>query len=703
MPIEATIIRWGLLSVPALALVVAPSFPYPFITPKVFLFRGLIEVLFITLLVGILRGRIRIGRDLFRAPVLSYLVLVLVLCLAVIVGVNIARSIWGTLERMEGLFQVLHYAGFLLLLVVVFRTEGDWLRFFRISLGVSIGVCLYAFWEKAHPPESVPSGAMFLVSSTLGNSGYLGGYLLLHFFLALLLVMRARPQARFLYAGIALLDVWVLVLSGSRAGLLGLAVGLVVWGILGMIRSRDRRTKRIGWGGIGLALAALVFWGLQGLTREAVQTPTKDLLQRLSTLTDFSTLERIRVWRIALKGFLERPVLGWGPNNFVEVYERFFVPPTLPGNDWYDSAHNVLLDLGVSAGFMGIAVFLATLGVVIWAYVHRKAVMPRPTRKSSPNDGRGRERPWALVGLVVGYLVHLIFNFPVLVLQILFLAVVGYANFSVLRNSASSAGHVPAESFTPGLFFKVGAIILIAVISMSMYFYTVQPALAVQAFMEAASSQSTDLRDPATLAHIRRALVIPSFATRELRLFLVDRINKVAESPQVSPEAKRRVLEFSANELREQLEADPDDPHVLWELANLCNMLSPFDPSKLDEAEKRWTQAIVYSPKRPQLYLGLGTTMALAGRLEETGNLFKQAVILGPNWIEPRIRLLIYYLVRRDDRRAEVEARRLGELISAQRGARGFTEDEALRLSSVYQQVGKVEKAQEIWNKREKL
>jgi hypothetical protein len=65
--------------------------------------------------------------------------------------------------------------------------------------------------------------------------------------------------------------------------------------------------------------------------------------------------------------------------------------------------------------------------------------------------------------------------------------------------------------------------------------------------------------------------------------------------------------------------------------------------------------------------------------------------------------LLIYYLVMRENQRAEVEAMRLDELISAQRGTLGFTEDEARRLSSVYQQVGKTEKAQEVWNKRQRF
>lgn len=697
MAIEATIIRWGLYGVPFLALVIAPSLPYPFITAKVFLFRALTEALVIVLLVGVLRGRIRIRRELFRAPVLSYFVFVLVLCLASLVGMNVARSFWGTLERMEGVFQALHYAAFLLLLVVAFHTEADWLRFFRISLGVSAVVCLYALWQKAHPPISGAPDALYLPDATIGNSGYLGGYLLIHIFLALFLATKTSPRKGTVYGAIALTEGVGLVLTGSRASLLGLLTGLVLLGGLAAYFSATPRGRRIALGAAGGGLIAVVFWGLWGLTRDAVQQPAKNLLHRLLTLTDFSTLERFRAWRIALKGIFERPMLGWGPNNYVTVHDRYYEPPAVPGSDWFDSAHNILLDLGVSAGVVGIVVFLAILGAVIRASFHRKSEVPRPSRKSLKEEGRGRLTSWIMIALVVGYLVHLLFNFPVLVIMILFLAVVGHANFSVVRD------HHPSEGNAHGPFFKVGVVLFIPLILVSAYRFTIQPALAVQAFMNAASSQTADLRDPAALLQIRRTLATPSFASRELRLFLVERANKVADSPQAAPDAKRRMLEFAADELREQLEADPEDAHVLWELANLCNMLSPFDPSKLLEAEKRWTQAIALSPKRPQLYLGLGTTMALAGRLEDTGNLFRQAVTLGPNWIEPRIRLLIYYLVRRDDRRAEVEARRLEELVVAQRGALGYTEDEALRLSSVYRQVGKEEKAQEVWNKRQKF
>ena len=66
-----------------------------------------------------------------RSPLLwsvvAYLALLLV---ATIVSLDRSRSWWGTLDRMEGAFAILHYGAFFIMLASLLRTQKDWVVFF---------------------------------------------------------------------------------------------------------------------------------------------------------------------------------------------------------------------------------------------------------------------------------------------------------------------------------------------------------------------------------------------------------------------------------------------------------------------------------------------------------------------------------------------------------------------------------------------
>ena len=67
---------------------------------------------------------------------------------------------------------------------------------------------------------------------------------------------------------------------------------------------------------------------------------------------------RIVVWEIAWKGFLDRPLLGWGPENFGLAFARHYNPclgsSQCAPEVWFDLAHNIVLDTLTETGvFMG--------------------------------------------------------------------------------------------------------------------------------------------------------------------------------------------------------------------------------------------------------------------------------------------------------------------------------------------------------------
>jgi O-antigen ligase len=137
--------------------------------------------------------------------------------------------------------------------------------------------------------------------------------------------------------------------------------------------SRERK-----WSGIVLAIC-LVLGGSGFAVRNTsfVQHLPEGRLLQLS-LSDASAQTRLWVWYEAWQGFLERPVFGWGPENFTAVYDAHFNPSFfVPGTStetWFDRAHSVFLDYLSETGIIGLLSYLGIFIVFIWEFfkTHRR-------------------------------------------------------------------------------------------------------------------------------------------------------------------------------------------------------------------------------------------------------------------------------------------------------------------------------------------
>ena len=72
---------------------------------------------------------------------------------------------------------------------------------------------------------------------------------------------------------------------------------------------------------------------------------------------------RLSVWR-AGKGFAERPVLGWGPENFLVAYGRHAAGYAAAA-EAHDYAHNKPVEVAATTGAAGLAVWVALWGLAV--------------------------------------------------------------------------------------------------------------------------------------------------------------------------------------------------------------------------------------------------------------------------------------------------------------------------------------------------
>ncbi len=356
--------RVGLFLTAATPLILIPGFFFPFVTTRNLFFRFCVEIAAFS----ILAGGVRRLRDVaFKDdPILKWFVAyVLVLLVAAFFGASRWHSFFGDFERMGGVLAWLHLFVFYFMLRVVMR-EGDWPILFRLFVVAADGVVVWGGSEFLPQSFRNPSFQMGLShGSTIGNQGLLAPYLLIVLGLA---VWLARTEKSPFWRSFAALSGCILLFgiggARNRSSELGLLVGSFVGSVtlIGMSKNRRISAKKYG---LGLTAAA----GLIGLLAYGISTHAPQLAETVggrwkgftSSPIDYSrTIE----WNIALKGFRDRPILGYGPENHQVVSSRHYDPRIYDvlGDGIFDRTHNAWLELLATSGMAG---FFTMIG--IWA------------------------------------------------------------------------------------------------------------------------------------------------------------------------------------------------------------------------------------------------------------------------------------------------------------------------------------------------
>jgi tetratricopeptide (TPR) repeat protein len=118
------------------------------------------------------------------------------------------------------------------------------------------------------------------------------------------------------------------------------------------------------------------------------------------------------IWQMALDGVKERPVLGWGQDNFIYVFNEFYNPEMFDQEPWFDRAHNAVMDWLVAGGVLGLLSYLALFGAGLYLLWQKNAL--------------DRVEKALFSGLLIGYLFHNLFVFDNITSYILFFLVLAY-------------------------------------------------------------------------------------------------------------------------------------------------------------------------------------------------------------------------------------------------------------------------------------
>jgi|GEM_PF-6330301 len=545
-------------------------------------------------------------------------------------GVDWWHSFWGEQSRQDGLLMLLNLSVFAMLLPSFLKTEGHWRNFDRFLFWSAVLPALGALAEATIPSVRGYFHEASRFSAWLSNPIFLGGYLSLASFVGARLIARTRGAER-IVTGIGLLACLTgVALSGSRGPVLSLVVGAIVAGIVILVAKKGRTFRRIAVGTVGAifvaTLAAFVFSSSGSLSG-----PVARVFDVNRYFTD--NVPRLISWNIAWKGFLARPIVGWGPQNFGTVFDRFYDPSLLKYSFYEtvsDKPHDLFLEL------------LATGGVVLaLAFVGLIAAMFRLLYRKM-RSGTVVEAAVG-IGLVVAYLVHTAFLFDAPSTSLLLFAVIG----SLMASDTEPVdGRVDRflvrmsglkTKIPPGFRLAGTRIALVAFVVADIY---------AAGFGLVASAATVNATDPSAVrdevswkASLDQALFLPNPFRDELRKYVAFEFIRWEGANMVSADFVKRYAPEITSAIEASRSARPDDFTTAFVLGQMYSIEGSVDasPEELTKAVDAFRAALVLSPKRQIVPLQLAKVLLLGDKTDEAIALLEQVVaeddsINEPHW-----------------------------------------------------------------------
>jgi O-antigen ligase len=378
---------------------------FPFIVGKYVFFRTCVDLSLALFLIGLVMDAdagvylARLKR-IFRSPLTwAISAYVAIFLIAGFSGLRPAFSFWSNFERGEGGLQMLTLYTYFVLLVTLFRGEREWRRLFWCSVAAAVLVIGYgaaagmkytdADWATVGQAGATAQalkgtgGPWFQLfhnfigpqlgerfQGSIGNPAYVAAYLLFIFFYLAILFLRSsawRSTGRaVLYGALTLLFALVFYFSGTRGAFLGLLSGIAAGAFVFGISERRFRKWAIG-GAVAIVLAASLLIGFRGTSFVSHLPGARifdiSLKNVVSSGAEGTFSTRTIMWGIAWRGFLHRPLLGYGPENFIWVFDRYFDPhyfvPAQGFGAWFDRAHSIVFDNLAETGILGLLSFFS--------------------------------------------------------------------------------------------------------------------------------------------------------------------------------------------------------------------------------------------------------------------------------------------------------------------------------------------------------
>lgn len=519
---------------------------------------------------------------------------------------------WSGYERMMGMVVWLHLFIFLLLLATIFSGKQQWETLFTAIALSGVAVALIGIGEKFFESDIYSN-----VGSTLFNSAFLGSFLVLIFFIVVRqLIHKERFDGEVAGWLFGLLSVFLAILfTEARSALIGIFGGGLVSAVLiawqgvakPIVNIPPRLIRRSAFLLIIFVVAAA---GAVFLLRGMLKNSSIILLSRIGNTfsEDRTGSGRLLAWRVGWHAFKERPVFGWGIENFSFAFNAHYDPRLYNVEPWFDRGHNLFVDWGVTTGIVGLCAYVA---LFIAAFL-------MTTRK----------REYMLAGLLAASFTQNVLTFDILPTYIILFAVFAY----IIANDRVEKRNNDTRNIFAGL---AGFVIMVPIF----YFVILNP-LRENMIAKAAGEALAEGKDDQGYQLIEEALAYKTYGDIEARRLVAEYVFEfIKKGGKRNHEAMTTLYDFAIAKMEENMATRPRDAKWSAYGAALGNLAYAHtnELSYAARAAEFARASLTLSPGRQQHWLELAQALLVQKKEKEYFEAMDTAAALLPRYPIPHL------------------------------------------------------------------
>ncbi|MFA5878072.1 MAG: O-antigen ligase family protein [Candidatus Staskawiczbacteria bacterium] len=688
----------GFLLISTLPFWAIPPLLHPAAWGKTIIFRIILSILIFFVIYQIIYRRNTLIIEKLKAKttrlVLNILALLLFLfLLSTIFSPERSFSFWGNPYRAGGFLNFAFYIAFAILVFSILKSR-EWKLIWNFFLGTALVISFVAFLEQ------FKIFGEFLVSyaarppATLGAPVFLALYLSFFVFLSLSFAISGKTKKKkIFYLASLLIIILAIFLTGARAVFIGLVAAFLYFILfypnkilpIQIKNPQDHKkfpldtiniitrfksfllqiynriyTKRISI--IKIITLIFLIFGILGVyylnTNEAkifshpIVAKNQAINVLLSRLKIKMFLEdpRFSFWKIAINSLEEKPLLGYGPENFSIAYDKYF-DPSLPYVNYgivsqVDRAHGFIFDTAVTAGIPALLTFLSLFGVLFWQL---QKIKKRDTNTQINTDDTNN--PIVVHGVqatLIAYFIGVFFSFDTFDTYLLFFLVVAYSlhliqNHSTLNN-ATNRGFIKPERIYVGI-IKYRKIIIGFLFFSLIYFvwqYNLKP-LFINKELNWADYYSTKGECQKALDRVEKISSSHSFIDHYVLLTYSNILSKCQET---NPEREKELTSKSIRVLEDAAKLRPTYTRVWLLLGNYLNFSVVSNPNLKSEektelllrADSYLEKALLLNPKSQRIFFERADTYLLWGKYDEAKKIVEECIemnaSMGDCWVQ---------------------------------------------------------------------
>jgi len=572
------------------------------------------------------------------------LLLGVVYILSTIFSLEPTFSFWGNPSRGLGSITIILLIAYSLFIFLILKERG-WQILWDINIFVGILISLVAIIQKFSLLPKIINPQSYQPFSTMGNAILLGIYLMLLVFPALSFGFKKLNIKSLFYFGSVILFIAGILAAASRSPILGLITGFLFF--LFFYPKKTKRIIIVKIGAVGLIILSIIgtFWlnanletagkiekiPIIGTAFYRIWDSARPLLNlREITFEKIVSEGRYSGWQVLWPSLKDRPLLGYGPENISIPFDKNYDPSIKGitsvisggGSGWWDRAHNIFLELGLTIGIPGLLIYLL---IFITLFLKLQRI------KKESDDSK-KIIATGLQATFISYFVALFFNFDSFSTYLVVFSLIGYSLFLIKKDREQNP---TAENKGPALWKYIFATFALFIVVW--FIWSNIDALFINKELNKAEiAVNLKIENcPPAIQLLDKTLLKHSFIDNYVRLKFIDVIGVCID---YYPEKQ---LEFSKKAVPVLQEAKESRPYYTrsWTyFAVFSNKIIESDTSLSQEQKKDLAnqaleslkRAAELSPKRQEMFLTYIKTYLLIGEKEKAAEKAKECIETNP-------------------------------------------------------------------------